>query len=72
MTIESKMWPLECLHKLRWLSFSFEMTHVRTRLSYNLDKHTVGNVLQYRVFRLQYRIFKMEREVGDFYSGPYY
>jgi hypothetical protein len=32
---------------------------------------TVGNVLQYRVFRLQYRIFKMEDyllggQVGDF------
>jgi hypothetical protein len=38
---------------------------------------TVGNVLQYRAFRLQYRIFKMEaylmeRQVGDLYSGPYY
>jgi hypothetical protein len=39
--------------------------------------HTVGKVLQYRVFRLQYRILKMEDyllggQVGDFYSGPYY
>jgi hypothetical protein len=38
---------------------------------------TEGNVLQYRVFRLQYRIFKMEdylwgKRVGDIYSGPYY
>jgi hypothetical protein len=43
-----------------------------------IESHiTVGNVLQYRVFRLQYRILKMEdyllgREVGDFYSGQYY
>jgi hypothetical protein len=41
-------------------------------LSYSGNRYfNVGNVLQYRAFRLQYRIFKMEdyswrRRVGDF------